>query len=436
VRLGAFLVDRRPLAFPAFRRLWTASVVVAVAGSGNVVAVPAQLFALTGSSATVGLAAGVSLATLAASATYSGALADTLDRRVLLLVGHILLVLAYLGLWWQAVLSLNRVPVVLALLLVQGAGLGATLTTAGAVVPRLVPGDVLVAANGLSSLARYAGAVVGPLLAGALIPLVGLGPLYLLDAVAMTAMLWAVARLPALPAPARAAGRGVGDLLAAAVTALRGIADGARYLAGQRVLLAVLGVDLAAMAFGLPFALYPELAALTYGPGALGLLFAAFPAGVLATGLMSGSVTRVRRHGAMMAGAAVAWGLCVIALAVASDLRLALVALALGGAANFVLSTFRNAIAQAYTDDALRGRIQGILTVVLLGGPQLANVAHGVGGALVGPRWAIGLGGALAAAAVVGLLRLAPELWWYVPPEPSTAAPPAESDVDGRASSN
>ncbi|MBX6750569.1 MAG: MFS transporter [Micromonosporaceae bacterium] len=429
------MVDRRPLAFPAFRRLWTASVVVAVAGSFHVVAVPAQLFALTGSSATVGLAAGVSLATLAASAAYSGALADTLDRRVLLLVGHILLVLAYLGLWGQAVLSLDSVPVVLALLLGQGAGLGATLTTAGAVVPRLVPGEVLVAANGLSSLARYAGAVVGPLLAGALIPLVGIGPLYLLDAIAMTAVLWAVVRLPALPAPARATTRGVADLLAVAVAAGRGIAEGARYLVGQRVLLATLGVDLAAMVFALPSALYPELAALTYGPHALGLLFAAFPAGVLATGLISGTVTRIRRHGAMMAGAAIAWGLCVIALAVASDLWLALVALALGGAANFVLSTFRNAISQAYTDDALRGRIQGILTVVLLGGPQLATVAHGVGGALVGPRWAIGLGGALTATAVVALLRLVPQLWRYVPREQSTAVPAAGSDVDGRASS-
>jgi MFS family permease len=318
---------------------------------------------------------------------------------------------------------------------VQGAGLGATLTTAGAVVPRLVPGDVLVAANGLNSLARYAGAVVGPLLAGALIPLVGLGPLYLLDAIAMTVMLWAVARLPAPPAPARSAGRGVADLLTVAGAALRGIADGARYLVGQRVLLAILGVDLAAMAFGLPFALYPELAALTYGPGALGLLFAAFPAGVLAAGLMSGTVTRIRRHGAMMAGAAIAWGLCVIVLAVASDLRLALAALALGGAANFVLSTFRNAISQAHTDDALRGRIQGILTVVMLGGPQLANVAHGVGGALVGPRWAIGLGGALAATAVVALLRLVPQLWRYVPPEQAKPVP-VRSDVDGRASSS
>jgi hypothetical protein len=117
----------------------------------------------------------------------------------------------------------------------------------------------------------------------------------------------------------------------------------------------------------------------------------------------------------MMASAAIAWGICVIALAAATRLWFALAALVLGGAVNFVLSTFRNAISQEHTDDALRGRIQGTLTVVLFGGPQVANVTHGVAGAVVGPRLAIGVGGALTVVAVCGVLRLVPQLWHYRP---------------------
>jgi MFS family permease len=411
VRLGAYVVDRRPLGVPAFRRLWVASAVAAVGGSFSLIAVPTQLFTLTGSSATVGAAAMVSLGALIVSALWSGVLADTMDRRTLLLAAQAGLGATYLGLWLNTALGFQSVPVLLVLVAAQGICLGAALTTTGAAVPRIVATDLLVAANSLSSLARNTGAVVGPLLAGALIPVLGLGPLYLIDALVLIVVLWAVARLPAMP-PA-AATPTVG--LAATV---RGLGTGFRYLAGRRVLVAILAVDLAAMVLALPVALFPELAERAFGgaPGGgaeLGLLFAAFPAGVFVAGLLSGTFSRARRHGALMASAAMAWGGCVVVLAVAPRLWLALAALVAGGAVNFALSTFRNAISQAYTDDALRGRIQGSLTVVLMGGPQLANVLHGLGGAAVGARWAIGIGGALCVVTVALLVRAVPELWRY-----------------------
>jgi MFS family permease len=411
VRLGAYIVDRRPLSIPEFRRLWVASAVAAVGGSFSLIAVPTQLFTLTGSSATVGVAATVSLGALIVSALWSGALADSMDRRTLLLAAQAGLGATYLGLWLNTALGLDSVPVLLALVAAQGISLGAALTTTGAAVPRIVATDLLVAANSLSSLARNTGAVVGPLLAGALIPLVGLGPLYLIDAVVLILVLWAVARLPAMPPL-------VGARSLSLMGTVRGLGAGFRYLAGRRVLVAILAVDLAAMVFALPVALFPELAERAFGgaPGGgveLGLLFAAFPAGVFVAGLLSGTFSRARRHGALMASAAMAWGGCVVVLALAPDLWLALVALVAGGAVNFALSTFRNAISQAYTDDALRGRIQGSLTVVLMGGPQLANVVHGLGGAVVGARWAIGIGGALCVVTVALLVRSVPELWRY-----------------------
>jgi MFS family permease len=102
-----------------------------------------------------------------------------------------------------------------------------------------------------------------------------------------------------------------------------------------------------------------------------------------------------------------------VLLGLTADLWIGLAALVAGGAVNFALSTFRNSISQAYTDDALRGRIQGSLTVVLMGGPQLANLLHGFGGAVLGARWAAGIGGALTVLTVALLVRAVPELWRY-----------------------
>ncbi|GAA1384479.1 MFS transporter [Catellatospora chokoriensis] len=428
MRLGAYAVDRRPLAVPAFRRLWAASAVCAVGGSFSGVAVPTQLYTLTGSSATVGAAAAVSFGALVVAALWAGALADRVDRRPLLLAGQGALAVTYLGLWVQAALG-GSVAAVLVLVACQGLGFGAVMVTTGAVVPRLVPAELLSAATSLSSLVRYGGAIAGPVLAGALIPLLGLDTLYLLDALALAAMLWAVHRLPPLPplaASGLAAQRGVG---ARRPSTVGQVLDGFRYLLRRRLLVAVLAVDLAAMVFGLPFSLFPELAQQAFGGAAgggveLGLLYAAYPVGVFAAGLCSGVFTRFRRHGALMAGAAAAWGVAVVLLALAPRLGPALAALAAGGAVNFVLSTCRNAISQAYTDDALRGRISGSLTVVVMGGPQLAHVLHGAAAAIAGPRAAIAAGGLLAVAAVATIVRVVPELWTYAVAA-STPAPSA-----------
>jgi MFS family permease len=414
--MTSLIVDSRPLRIPAFRRLWTASAVTAVGGSFSLIAVPTQLFTLTGSSATVGFSAAVSACALIVSALWCGALADVLDRRRLLLAGNAGLGLAYLGLWIQAATGLRSVPVLIALVALQGVSFGATMTTMGAAVPRVVPADLLVAASSLSSLTRYTGSVIGPVLAGLLIPVTGLGTLYLFDGIALAVVLWAVARLPSMPPlvqPSTPSGRAIGwrnvgpDLM-----------TGFRYLAGRRVLVAIIAVDLSAMVFAMPSALFPELAQRTYGAAAgggtqLGLLYAAYPAGVLLAGLLSGTFSRANRHGALLASAAMAWGGCVIGLAVSRTLPLALIALFAGGAVNFVLSTFRNAISQAHTDDVLRGRIQGALTVVLMGGPQLANVAHGLAGAAIGARLAIGIGGAFTVVSVALVVRAMPDLWRY-----------------------
>lgn len=411
---GTYTVDRRPLAVLAFRRLWVASVVGAVGGSFSVVAVPTQLFTVTGSSAVVGLSAAVSLVALVVAALWAGAAADARDRRTVLLVAHCGLALTYAGLWTQAALGGRSVPVLLVLVACQGLAFGAIMTTMGAAVPRLVPAEMLPAAVSLGSLVRYAGSILGPVLAGVLIPVTGLGMLYLFDAVALLAVLWAVVRLPPLPPRAAARSRQAGSVLGR-------LLGGFRHLAASRLLMAVLAVDLAAMVLGMPVALFPELAQRAYGRAegggpALGLLYAAYPAGVFAVGLLSGTFTRARRHGALLAAAAAAWGACVVLLGLAPVLWLALAALALGGAVNFVLSTFRNALTQSLTDDALRGRVQGSLTVVTIGGPQIGNLLHGAAGSAFGARPAICAGGLLTVLAVAVIVRAVPELGRYAAP--------------------
>ncbi|GIF40971.1 MFS transporter [Actinoplanes xinjiangensis] len=508
--MRAALADRRPLHVPAFRRWWVASLVTAVGGSFSVVAVPAQLYAMTGTSAALGGSAILSFAGLVIGALTAGTLADRWDRRVVLLAAQSGLAATYAGLWVQASLD-GPLPILLALVTCQGLTFGAISTTAGAVLPRLLPAELLAAANSLNSLVRYGGWILGPLLGGLLIPVAGLNTLYLCDAAALLAVLWAVLRLPPMPPtaqtprpaastprPAASSASGDGSVeqsrpvaaaggslvqsrpaaaaggsqdgsvaqswpAAAAVEcrdgsvaqspvsaaagasrdgsvvrsrpstaaggsrdgsvagvdrsarAGRGLRGGLRHLRTSRLLMAVLAVDLAAMVLGMPVVLFPELARHTYGDPVgggpvLGLFYAAYPAGVIMAGLFSGRFTRVRRPGRTMAFAAMAWGATVILLGLTTHLWVALAALVLGGAVNFVLSTHRNAITQAHTDDALLGRVQGLLTVVLTGGPQLANLLHGAAGAVIGPRPAIIAGGLLTIVAVAATVRAAPEL--------------------------
>ena len=406
MRLG-YLVDRRPLAIPAYRRLWIASVIGAVGGSFSVITVPAQLYALTGSSATVGAAGGASFVALVVGALSAGAFADVADRRLLLLAAHCGLAATYAVLWAQTVLGARSVALLLVLVACEGLTFGAIMAVTGAAVPRVVPAELLTAASSLSSLVRYTGAIVGPLLGGVLIPLTGFGTLYLLDAVALVAAIWAIVKLPPIRPLAATPAR-----LGAALATLR---PAFRYLLASRTLTAVLAIDLAAMVLGMPVALFPELAQRGYGGPTgggveLGSLYAAYPAGVFAAGLLSGTFTRLRRHGAVLASAATVWGITVMMLGWAPQLWLGLVALVLGGAANCLLSAFRNAITQAHTDDALRGRIQGTLTVVLIGGPQLANLIHGWAGATFGVRPTIWAGGLLTVVTVVAIVRLVPQL--------------------------
>ncbi|MEU4041747.1 MFS transporter [Streptomyces antibioticus] len=401
-------MDTRPLRRPAYRRLWSSTIVTAVGSQLTAVAVPKQIYDITGSSAWVGYASLAGLLPMVVFALWGGAIADTMDRRRLLLITNTGIAVTSVLFWIQAATGLDSVGVLVVLLAVQQAFFGLNAPARNASIARLVPADELAAANALGSTVMQTGLVAGPLLAGALIPVIGLPELYLIDAFALCVALWAVVRLPALPPLAGAVARRAG---------LREIAEGFRYIARHKVLLLSFLADVIAMVFGMPRALFPQLAAETYasyGEGlAYGLLFAAIPVGAVLGGLFSGTFARARRHGWMVIWAVVAWGAAIAAFGLSDGLWWAVVFLAVAGVADMVSMVFRGAILLSAATDEMRGRMQGVFTVVVAGGPRLADVLHGTAGATFGPRAAVAGGGLLVIVLMLGLAATVPALRRY-----------------------
>ncbi|WP_328744443.1 MFS transporter [Streptomyces sp. NBC_00285] len=401
-------MDTRPLRIPAYRRLWSSTIVTAVGSQLTAVAVPKQIYDITGSSAWVGAASMAGLLPLIVFALWGGAVADTMDRRKLLLITNTGIAVTSVLFWLQAVTGLDSVAVLMLLLAVQQAFWGLNAPARNASIARLVPEDQLPAANALGSTVMQTGQVVGPLLAGVLIPVIGLPELYLIDALALCATVWAVYRLPSLPPLAAAVARRAG---------VREIAEGFRYISAHKVLLLSFLADIIAMVFGMPRALFPQLASETYAPYgeglALGLLFAAIPIGAVVGGLLSGTFSRARRHGWMVIGAVVAWGVAITGFGLSGSLWLAVVFLAVAGVADMVSMVFRGAILLSAATDEMRGRMQGVFTVVVAGGPRLADVLHGTAGSVFGARTAVAGGGLLVVAAMLGLAFTVPSLRRY-----------------------
>ncbi|GAA5066161.1 MFS transporter [Nocardia callitridis] len=400
------LADTAPLHQPDYRRLWTSGIVTMIGAQLTIVAVPQQIFQITGNSGYVGLAGLFGLVPLIVFGLWGGALADVMDRRKLLLITTTGTGLTTLAFWAQAAGGLNNVWVVLGLFSVQQAFFAVNQPTRNAAIPRLLPPEQLAAANSLNMTVTQFGAIAGPVLAGVLIPVLGLSTLYLIDAIALLATLWAVWRLPALAASGTVRRAG-----------FRSVLDGFVYLATQRVLLASFAVDIIAMVFGMPRALFPEIAHETFGDPAtgglaLGLLFASMSAGAVLGGVFSGWIPRIRRQGFAVLVCIVLWGVAMIGfglavgftghgLTVGLGLGIALVCSAFGGAVDMISAALRVTMLQTVATDEMRGRLQGVFIVVVAGGPRIGDVAHGFAAAALGTAVAAAGGGVLV---VIGTL--------------------------------
>lgn len=399
------LADTRPLREADFRRLWVANIVTVIGAQLSIVAVPQQVFEITRSSAYVGLTGVFALVPLIVFGLWGGALADALDRRKLLMFTTVGLIVTALLFWLQAAAGNQNVWLVMALLSVQQAFFAINQPTRSAIIPRLVPSDQLASAAALNMTVMQFGAIVGPVSAGILIPVLGLETLYLLDSIALLATLYAVFRLSPQPVTGTRPSMG-----------LRSVIEGFAYLATRRILLASFLVDIIAMVFGMPRALFPQMASESFGDPvtggtALGMLFAAMSVGAVVGGVFSGWIPRVKRQGLAVLVCVALWGASMVAFGLfvtaaspggpAVWLWLALAALAFGGAVDMISAAFRQAILLDSATDEMRGRLQGVFIVVVAGGPRIGDVAHGVAAASVGTAVAASGGGVLVVIGVV-----------------------------------
>ena len=410
MRLRGLFADTRPLRTPAFRRLWVANIVTVIGAQLTVVAVPAQIWTLTHSSAMVGLTGLFGLVPLVVFGLWGGALADHMDRRTLLVGTTTGLIVTSALFTALSVLGNTNVWLLLTVFSLQQACFALNQPARQAILPVLLPTDQLAAANALGMTVMSAGAIAGPLVGGALIPVLGFAWLYGIDTIFLFATLWAVVSLP--PLPVQGAGKGA--------PGLRSVIDGLAYLRLHPILLMSFVVDLIAMIFGMPRALFPQIANLDFGGPtegglAFALLFAAIPAGAVVGGVFSGWVSRVRRTGAAVLWCIAAWGAAIAVFGVAVGLAhlsvpvmlaLGVAALAAAGAADMASAAFRQSILLAAADDAVRGRLQGVFIVVVVGGPRIADVLHG-GAAQVAGTAGTTIGGGVLVLLLLGLAALA-----------------------------
>jgi MFS family permease len=398
-------IHARPLRHLAYRRMFVGFGVSSFGFQLTAVAVPVQMFDLTRSSLWVGLLGIAGLVPLLVFGLWGGAVADAVDRRRLLLASSVLMWSATLGLLSQALLGVGSPELLLGLVAVQTMAFAISSPTRQAIVPRLVPPAELPAANALSTTVGNAAMVAGPLAAGVLLARFDVAAAYAVDALAFTGVLWATLRLPALP-PADGNAR----------AGWRDIRAGLAYILTAPLLLLSFAIDIAAMVLAMPRALFPEVAADRYGDGeAVGWLFAAIALGSMVAGLTSGWIGRVRRQGIALVLAVVGWGLAVAAAGLARQLWLAVLLLAVAGAADLVSAVYRQTILQTYAPDQFQGRMQGVFIAVVAGGPRLGDLRAGASAAAFGTT-AAWVGGGIAAAVLAAALAVAfPVLLRYRP---------------------
>jgi Bacterial protein of unknown function (DUF894). len=370
----------------------------------TLVAVPYQVYALTGSSLLVGVTSVVALVPLVVFGLLGGAIADAMDRRRLMLVTGAGSAVTSALLAVQALLPGGGNLWLLWVLVAAVSGFTAVnQPTRSAVIPALVGPEGVPAANALAMTVRQVGVIAGPLLAGVLI---GLGDLFLAYAVDALGFLVAVLLLRGLP-PLPPAGV-TGPLRLGA--ALRGVGEGFVFLRTQPVLLMTFVVDVIAMLFAWPQAVFPELTEGRYAgsPNALGWLFAGVSIGALLMGLTSGWVSRVDRQGAVVLAAIVVWGVAIIGFGLAPTLWLAVLFLALAGAGDMVSAVLRSSMLQTAAPDDMRGRMQGVFLVVVAGGPRLGDLRAGAMASAVGVSAAMVSGGVVVVVATVLVALLVP----------------------------
>ncbi|MFF9847781.1 MFS transporter [Streptomyces litmocidini] len=387
--------DLTPLRVSAhYRRLWFGSTVSWVGQGMTALAVSLQVYDITRSPFSVGLVGLFALVPLIVFGLYGGAIADTVDRRKLGLASAIGSAVLSVALSAAAFAGFHHVWFLYGIVALQAVCNALNVPARSSMIPRLLPPEQLRAANALNSMVMTFGTLVGPSLGGLIVGFAGYQTAYLVDAVAFTASLYAMWRLPSM-LPDRTGSKRASVL------------DGLRFLATRPNLRMTFFSDFCAMILAHPRALFPAVAVLWYGGDAktTGLLVAAPAFGALLGGVLSGWQGRIRHHGQAILLAVASWGTAVAVFGLTRNLWLGLLLLALAGYSDTVSMIFRNTMMQVAAPDEMRGRLQGVFIVVVAGGPRLGDFLAGAVADLTSPAVAI-TGGGIACVVAIGLLAL------------------------------
>jgi MFS family permease len=379
------LADIRPLQeSPEFRRLWTGGLLSSIGSSLTAFAVTLQIFQLTHSTLAVGAVGLCRLLPLLTFGLIGGSVADSLDRRKLVLVTNSGSCLVAVGLAVQALADVHQVWPLYALIVVQATLVSIEQPARRTFAPRLLSPGLLPAGLALSQLTFQITLVVGPALGGLIAAAGGLRACYLIDVLSFAGSLYGISRLPSMT-PLVSAGR----------PGVKAVAEGLRFITKTRVLMGAFLGDLNATVLGLPVALFPAINAERFGGGAqtLGLMTAAVGVGGVLASAFSGSVGHVIRPGRGLLITSSIWGLAIAVFGLSHAFLVAAACLAIAGGADTIGVVFRGTIVQLATPDQLRGRVSAADFVVGGGGPQLGNVESGVVASLFSPTVAAVSGG-------------------------------------------
>jgi MFS family permease len=401
--MAKLFIDIRPLRVNKdFRLLFVGQFVSLLGSNITTVAVPYQVYEKTHSSLWVGLSSLIVLPFFIAGALSGGALGDRFDRRKLLILFTLLCVATSTFLAVNAVITHSPLGVLLVLAAVAGGTYGVVGPLRSAAIPQLVAPEDLVPAYSLMQLLMNTATVLGMSLAGLLLSVVGVSWCYGLDAISFAALTLSVVGMRPLPA-----------LGGSSAKLFRAIREGFGYVRRHAVAQAVYLVDLNAMVFGLPRALFPAVALTIYhgGPRTLGLLYAAPGAGAMVMALFTGWLNHVHRQGRLVALVVMGWGVAMAVFGLVHVAIVGLLCLAVAGCMDVISTVLRNTILQTAIVDEYRSRISSIQMAVVQGGPRLGDLESGVVATLTSVETSIVSGGIACVLGVAALLGWRPSFW-------------------------
>ena len=390
----------------SFRRLFASQFISGLGTMVSYVAVPWQLYQLTHSNAQVGLLGLVQLLPVVICGLLGGAVADRVDRKRLLIASEALMAMCLAGLLANALAASPSVLTIYALVAVLQGASGFHRPALEALTQKLARPEEFAAVAALSSVRGTVGMVAGPALAGVLLARWGAVGAYLFDFCTFLAALFFIYRIPA-------AAMQPGDAPGERPHLLADLAEGLRFAWARPELMGTYVVDIVAMAFAFPVALFPAMAAADGRTESVGWLLSAMSVGALIIGVFSGWTGKVTRHGRAVVISAAVWALGIVALGFAPSLSLGLACLAVAGAADMVSGVFRGTIWNQTIPNTLRGRLAGIEMISYLTGPLVGNARAGFMADAWGVPVAVWLGGAICLAGVVLTGFALPRFWAY-----------------------